>query len=416
MTILILNRSNLATTPYLAWLGEGDEAVLLTSVGAISLDEQTAKEELSGYRHVVTFEAFDGNPSVEIQALELHRQYGFDSVIAMNEFDLLRAARLRAAMGLPGQQPHQAEAYRDKLRMKELLTAAGIPVAPFAAVPHASDLHTFAATHGYPIVVKPRRGAGSMGVEVLGSAQELVAYVERTPDLGGDDGAPLLAEKFVEHDLFHIDGLIVAGELVLNWPSACGSCLSYRDGSTMISAMLDPGDPLTEALQNLTLRTIEALSATEVMAFHAEAFLTPNGDLLLNEIGSRVGGGKIYETIRLAFDVDMVREFVRASGSASASLPASPRPVRSAGFAIFPGRPGTLTAAPQACPVVGVDQYKLNVPVGTVLGQAEHSSARIASVVVAGGNRNEVEDTLTKAATWFAEASAIEPAPTHTGS
>lgn len=80
-----------------------------------------------------------------------------------------------------------------------------------------------------------------------------------------------------------------------------------------------------------------------------------------------------------------------------------------AGFAIFPGQAGTLTHAPQSCTVDGVNQYRLNVEIGTVLGQAENSSARIASVVVEGATRSEVEDVLERASRWFAEATVVEP-------
>lgn len=232
----------------------------------------------------------------------------------MSEFDLLRAARLRAALGIPGQTLASAKAYRDKAVMKELLAAAGIPMAPYAPIPDATTLHTFIAEHGYPVVVKPRTGAGSMGVEVLHDSAELAAYLELNPCLGGDDDAALLAEKFIAHDLFHVDGLVIDGVLVFSWPSACGSCLSYRDGDALVSAMLDAQDPLFEPLRQLTLEAMGALPTPATTTFHAEIFRTPEGELLLNEIASRIGGGKIYETCRLALDVDMARDYVRAVG------------------------------------------------------------------------------------------------------
>lgn len=409
MKFLIINRSKLDTTPYLRWLGDSNEAVLLTSTGAVSAAAEAAEAELAGYLEVVTFKDFHNNPAVESKAIELHRHHGFDAIIATNEYDLLRAARLRAALDIPGQQLAQAEAYRDKLTMKDTLAAAGVPVAPYAAIPHVTALHTFAEEHGFPVVVKPRRGAGSMGVEVLPDAEALSAYIARTPALGGDDGAPLMAEKYIEHDLFHIDGLIVEGRPTLIWPSACSSCLGYREGAVLTSAMLDAHDPLTGALQELTLAAMEALSTEDTMAFHAEAFLAPNGDLLFNEIGCRVGGGKIYETIRLAFGTDMVADHIRALGAVLPTPDPVAAPPQTAGFAIFPGRPGTLTTAPETCPVDGVDQYRLNIPVGTTVGEAEHSSARIASVVVRGTDRSEVEDVLRKAVDWFEANTVIEP-------
>lgn len=411
MRILVLNRSNLATTPYAQWLGPAHEVVLVTSTGAISTDPERARAELSGYREVVTFERFHANAAVETTALDLHRRHGFDAVIAMNEYDLLRAARLREAMGIDGQGTAEAEAFRDKLRMKEVLTAAGVRTTPFAPVAHVTDLYAFAAEHGYPFVVKPRRGAGSTGVEVLRDADGLAAYAEAHTALGDDDGAALLAEAYVEHELFHIDGLIVAGTTLLVWPSACTSALTYREGTVFTSTTLDAHDPLTEPLRELTLRAVRALSAWPTLTFHAEVFRTADGTLLLNEIASRVGGGKIYETVRLATGVDLVREYIQAVGDAGVHRPPVDRPERTAGFALFPGSPGTLAAAPAegTCDVAGVDQYRLNVPVGTFLGVAEHSSARIASVVVGGEDRAAAGAVLAEAVDWFRAACEITP-------
>ncbi|MFB9903827.1 hypothetical protein [Allokutzneria oryzae] len=40
-------------------------------------------------------------------------------------------------------------------------------ITPFAPVEHAMDLVGFARDRGFPLVLKPRRSAGSMGVHVL---------------------------------------------------------------------------------------------------------------------------------------------------------------------------------------------------------------------------------------------------------
>jgi biotin carboxylase len=248
-----------------------------------------------------------------------------------------------------------------------------------------------------------------MGVDLLRHHDDVIAYLERNTKLGGDDDAFLLAEKYTEHDLFHVDGLILDGEPVLVWPSECSSTLSYRDGIAYTSALLDPDDPLTPQMQELTLRTVEALSFSQTMTFHAEIFRTPDGRLIMNEIGCRIGGAKIYETIQLAFGIDLAREYVHAVGSPAAAPPRVTAPRVAAGHATFPGRPGTLVSAPQECAIPGVDQYRLNVPEGTVLDVAEHSSSRIASVVVKGADRAEVLDTLDRAVRWFDETAVIAP-------
>ena len=135
MNVLVLNRYALANTPYHAWLGEPGSITVVTD------DEVTADADLSRYAEVVPIAGYENNPMVELTALRLHERHRFDAVVAMSEVDVLRASRLREAMGVTGQDVRSAEAFRDKLRMKELLAAAGIPVAPFAAASDATAIH-----------------------------------------------------------------------------------------------------------------------------------------------------------------------------------------------------------------------------------------------------------------------------------
>src|SRR5882672_10976062 len=47
---------------------------------------------------------------------------------------------------------------QDKLVMRERLTGLGVPCPAFAAVSSLRDVRTFAARHGWPLILKARRG------------------------------------------------------------------------------------------------------------------------------------------------------------------------------------------------------------------------------------------------------------------
>ncbi|WP_018685498.1 ATP-grasp domain-containing protein [Actinokineospora enzanensis] len=397
MRYLVLNRTPLADRHFPAWLGEDNRAVLITAADAVSDPAQ-----LAGYEHTTVLDDFHFNPAVELAALRLHERFGFDRVISLSEFDLLRAARLRELFGVPGQDVAGARAFRDKLWMKELLGAAGIPLVPFAPVAHLADVLGFIDRHGYPVVVKPRRGGGSEGVHVLRDETELLGYVAETRELGTDDGAQLLVESYLEHELFHVDGITVRGEVRLMWPSSQGttSCLDLLGGTALRSALLDPDDPLLGPLRELTGRALAVLPTPEISMFHAEVFHSERHGLVFNEIACRMGGGMIEWMLRRGFGITLPEVYVRAL--ADNSPPEfDPVPIEQAGLALVPPRPGMLMSIPAECPTAGIVDYRPGAEVGTRLAAPRNSMDKIAFLLAAGSTRVEVEKSLDGAVDWF---------------
>ncbi|MFH8579808.1 ATP-grasp domain-containing protein [Streptomyces zaomyceticus] len=409
MNYLILNRSALAIRPYREWMGDGHRLLLITDARALSADDEIRGGQLASFDATVPLVDYHDSVLVEREALRLHAEFGFDEIIALSEFDLLRAARLRDLLGLRGQNEESAIAFRDKLVMKDLLREAGVPLAPYAPAADATSLIRFTQEHGFPIVVKPRRGGGSMGIEILHDEDELWNYATRTTQLGTDDGAPLLVEAHVEHELFHIDGLVVDGHIQLIWPSTQGTttCLGMLDGHMLHSTMLDADDPRLDDLRKLTTTALETLPTPTTTIFHAEIFGTPDG-LVFNEIASRMAGGRIEEQIRLGFGLHLPKLYIRAL--AGHELPRIPsEPARIGGLALFPPRPGLLRAVPGECRVPGISSFTVSVAAGTRLGTAHASVDNFASALAVGSTRAEVEQAISRLRTWVEAETVIEP-------
>ncbi|MFJ7629787.1 hypothetical protein ACIQZN_25150 [Streptomyces sp. NPDC097595] len=410
MRFLVLNRTPLIQRRYDRFFGDAHEVVLITDAAAVPADAEERDAVLAGYAHVEIVKDFHFNADVELLALELHEKWGFERLIAVSEFDLLRGARLRTFMGIAGQSPHDVTAFRDKFAMKSILQEAGVPVLPFAAVTHATDLLGFVVEHGYPLVVKPRRGGGSMDIEVLRSPDDLPELLARHPELGTDDGGQLLVETYLDHELFHIDGVLRGGEVQLVWPSSQGdtTCLDIRQGRSIRSALMDPEDPLAEPLREMTLKALAALPAPDDCVFHAEVFRDQGGKagLVFNEIAARMGGGLIEEMIELGFGVRLPEFHIRSLSANNPPL-LPERPLRMAGLMLFPPRPGTLVDVPDRCPVPGVSAYNQHAKPGTVLTGALLSTEKIASVLVTGTSRQDVERILAEVHDWFHEHTVI---------
>ncbi|GII78650.1 acetyl/propionyl-CoA carboxylase subuit alpha [Sphaerisporangium rufum] len=143
--------------------------------------------------------------ATETGARAVHPGYGF---LAENA----GFAELCAAAGLVfvGPPAGAIEAMGDKIRAKETVAAAGVPVVPGGAEP-ADDLAEAAGRIGFPVLLKPAAGGGGKGMLVVRSAGEMAAAVEsarRTATAAFGDGT-LLVERFVP-DPRHIEIQVMA--------------------------------------------------------------------------------------------------------------------------------------------------------------------------------------------------------------
>ena len=118
-----------------------------------------ARRALADYIQISSWADEDGAMSTVLDRL---RGRNIDLVETLWEPTVLLAARLREAIGVPGMSVAQTLPFRDKGRMKDVLAAAGIRI-PRAERSTTADGCRQAAEHiGYPLIVKPISGAGSL--------------------------------------------------------------------------------------------------------------------------------------------------------------------------------------------------------------------------------------------------------------
>jgi hypothetical protein len=230
----------------------------------------------------------------------------FAGVVGISERDVLTAARLREALGVPGWRPDFATRFLDKPRMKELVAAAGLRVPRWRAGVGPGDAAAVVAELGLPVVLKPRSEAASRGVSVLPDEAALAAA------LAAADGADLECEEFVAGRILHADGVRRGGRFhYVSVSEYVGTCLAFLDGESLGSVLLDPGPERTAAAE-FTGRCLDALGLDDG-AFHLELFRTPGGELVFLEVGARPGGGEIGFVHRDVLGIDLFGEAFRAA-------------------------------------------------------------------------------------------------------
>ena len=141
-------------------------------------------------------------------AQAIHPGYGF-----LSENAAFARACADAGLVFIGPPPAAIEAMGDKIRGKETVAAAGVPVVPGAGRAGLSDQDLIDALNEewFPVLVKPSAGGGGKGMRVARSRAELplalaAARREATASFGNDS---LLIEKYIQQPR-HIEIQVLA--------------------------------------------------------------------------------------------------------------------------------------------------------------------------------------------------------------
>jgi hypothetical protein len=214
-----------------------------------------------------------------------------------------------------------------------------------------------------------------------------------------------MAEKFVDGQMMHVDGLLVAGALEIAWPSTTTSQLAFHDGHPSYSVQLHPADPAVAEARAIVEAALSALPCPGLTIFHAEIWRLSDNTLVLNEIASRLGGGKIRATVAAAFGTDMAQRYVQGTlmpECLAADIPA-PAPRRAAGFVIVPPGRGTVVSV-AAIPGWLRDtlaEASVTARPGQTFNEPAASAAdTVAACVATGSDHSEVKARLESFVAW----------------
>jgi hypothetical protein len=421
-SLLIIHRFPLEPFPYHEWLADFDgDVVVLAARDKIELAGEQVPTGHLGYTHLEIINEFD-DELVRKSALELAVEYGTTRVIALHEGDQHSAAWLRERLGLVGARPDDVLPFRDKALMKRLCSSAGVEVAAHILPRSADEALAFAGEHGFPVVVKDRAGFSAIGLRILRDRDTLADHLRQTFADGPRDD--VLVEAFVPGPMCHVDGLVAGGRTVLAWPSQYQYDLASfgTDTGARIDLTLDPSDPLTARLLELTDRILAVLkppgSRLVDHAFHAEIFHTPDDRLVLCEIAARPAGAKIRDVFEVIFGIDHAHYATRAL--AGLPLPAladtlaggpRPQPSRMAGQMLTMKRPGLVRSVPAAPEEPWVDRFWVYGKPGDVVPPAAGSSDFLTALVGSAPTRTECERRLRDLGERFVAQIEITEAP-----
>lgn len=312
----------------------------------------------------------------------VHRAHPVHRVVAFPENLLVPVAEVRHELGLAGPTVAEIVPFRDKSVMKRAAADGGITVADWVPVDGPADVDGLFAEHG-SIVVKPRAGAGSAGVNLIRSATELREFLERTTDL-----TSLQAEEFIDAPMIHIDAVVRNGCVVAAVTSRyLSSTLAHVSGQPLPSVVTDdPG--LLDAAGSLLKRVVEAFRIVDAV-LHLEAFVRPD-ELVFNEVACRAGGGGIVSLLQAMTGINLFEAMIRMA--LGEPLTAYPVTARTGGFVLLYGGPGVLDGVDDsAVPADWVVERKIAVAPGERFTPVGRAGGSLASYVLRGTSEAEVQ-------------------------
>lgn len=353
---------------------------------------------------LVPLERYMPGGELDCVALRLAREHSVERIVVLGEDDIVRAAQLRRMLGLPGQSVESAVAFRDKAVMKRIIRAAGIPVADHVSATSPLDVIEFVERVGFPVVAKPFAASGSAGTTVFRDRASLEAILSQLTEIRG------LVEVFVPGDMYHVDGFVHRGAVVVISPSRyVNGMLAFQNHDVCLSVQLDPDNPLRSRLETFTKRVLEAMPVPEATPFHLEVFHTPDDRLVFNEIASRTGGIRIGDAVARTYGIELSRVWVEFQMGLRSSISVPPKANCVSGTAVVPPIPGRLEALPHSVNVPGIIDFHTHHREGDIVKAAESSACSMAYLLGEAPNEAELVRRLMAGAEAFQRACRVIP-------
>ncbi|MGW9132895.1 ATP-grasp domain-containing protein [Streptomyces sp. NPDC055681] len=270
------------------------EAFRLVLIGPAPLDWQLP--------YVVDHRTADveDEAAVHAAAADLAAGHHITGVVTWAESLVTRTAEVAAKLGVPAMPVAAAQACRDKARQRERFRAAGVPSARFALTGSEAEAVTAAESLGYPVVLKPRGRAASVGVRIVRSEAELretFAQVQEVENPSIDDGL-VLVEEFLSGPEIAVDSWVLDGRVEPFSIAAkrTGYPPYFEEVAHVAGSVLDPA---TEArVRDVVIAANQALG-TDRTVTHTELMLTTDGPKVV-EVNGRLGGDLIPRLAELA--------------------------------------------------------------------------------------------------------------------
>jgi predicted ATP-grasp superfamily ATP-dependent carboligase len=330
------------------------------------------------------------------------------AILALGDRQTATAAHAACLLNLPYNSPESVENCRSKLRQREVLQKAGLPVPDFFSFALTEPMDSVLPRVIFPCVVKPLRLAASQGVIRANNSAEFLAAVERiarllaSPELQVTREADLdrlLVERYIPGTEVALEGLLDAGHLrvlaLFDKPDPLDG--PYFEESIYVTPSRLPS-AVQEQISRCAAQSVQALGLSEGPV-HAEFRLNDHGPWVL-EVAPRPIGGLCSRVLRFGPQRIFLEELLirKALAMPGADLEREPD---AAGVMMIPvPRSGVLEnveGSREALAIPGISEIQITARLHDFIAAWPEGSSYLGFIFARGGTPDCVEAALREA-------------------
>ncbi|MER9396198.1 MULTISPECIES: acetyl-CoA carboxylase biotin carboxylase subunit family protein [unclassified Mesorhizobium] len=325
----------------------------------------------------------------------LHATYDIAGITSVGDSFYATVGKLCRHFDLPGPNPTSIEQCCDKVKQRHLLSEAGVPIPAYRLAADATEVESFAAEIGLPVILKPAVGAGSRGVRLCRSFDELAEHT--TYLLGGEhiwQSPPrILVEEFAQGPYYSAE---IMGNEIIGIQAAefgCPPHFVFRE-CTLPAALTDEEYGRIADVSLSCLRALGLGWGPTGIEFR----WTKRGPVVI-EVNPRLHGTPTPQLTQLAYGIDLVTEHIKLVIGDEWDLHRRHSQTAAARF-LVPDRDGTLDwigGDSQAVAIPGVAEVKFYIEANTPIVRKGDLRDWIGYVIAASPSRAQTEAILQRA-------------------
>jgi biotin carboxylase len=340
--------------------------------------------------------ATQDEPRAEHLARVVARPPHLQAVFPAMEYGVVGAAALAHAWGLPGAGPAAARILRDKIAMRAAADAGGLAQPRWMVAESARDVERFRDRHAGRCVLKPANRQASLGVQILGRADDVVeAWRHCTqadePMLRAGYALPgrYLVEQWLEGPEVSVEALVRSGRVGFTNITAktVRPGISPVEMGHVVPARLAPA---VEASLGASVRELVRVTGFQYGVLHSEWILEGSRRPHFVECAARLPGDGIDLLIDLAYGCRFVADYLAALEGRGPTPLRTKR--RAAAIRFLTARPGTvreIAGREVASALPGVREVSLAVSPGATVTPVTSSWSRLGHVIATAADERE---------------------------
>ncbi|QBG95732.1 ATP-grasp domain-containing protein [Xanthomonas oryzae] len=263
--------------------------------------------------------AYQQSTACVAQAIDWHREIGFEGVMPCREYAVGAAHAVAEALGLRSLGERATRAFTHKAALREACAASGVLQPAHARATSAQDVAAFVRRFG-PSVLKPANRQSSVGVVALASPEDAEAAWRYTTAQGEGNRVvnsrelrwDYVIEAKVEGPMFSVESLLLDGRALFEnvTRKILDPSIFAVEMGHIVPCPDSPGGQETAALLEAQRLLREAVDAgTGVL--HSEWIMTAQGPYLV-ECAGRAPGGFIPELISMTIGQEFYALYAQA--------------------------------------------------------------------------------------------------------